>query len=271
MGLEITASDTPVVAAEIPKESPPVGTPEYETWLTATAQAKLDSQAPQAPDGLPSQFWNAETKEYDYKELAKSYTALRAKMDGGKAPEKAPETPAAKAPEKTSETPTDAPKFDRAKYTAEIGTNGALSDASYAELDKAGYDRGMVDAYVAGQQALHAQTQNEVLSTVGGQAAFDAMKTWASSTFTDAELARFNSAVNASKDSAMTALELLKTRYESANGKAPRVHIQGGNAPTSSSGFASQQEAVAATMDPRYKNDPAYRATVERKLAARTY
>ena len=277
--LEITQDDnvaTPATLAPIGStEVPAKGTPEYETWLDDTARATLAAQGHTKPEGVPDKFWNADTGAVDYAGLTKSYTELEKRLGGGKAKDVPVTDPKVDA-KPDAEPDLQKAGIDRVKFATEITKDGKLSDASYAELEAKGYSKDDVDQYVEGQIAkaelaeLRAEKDTvEVVATVGGQEAFNAMRSWAAANYSETDLNRFNKQVNASKDGALVALELLKVRYEAANGRAPKTFIQGGAA-KASSGYESQAQAVKAMQDPRYKSDPAYRADVERKLANRS-
>ena len=60
-------------------------------------------------------------------------------------------------------------------------------------------------------------------------------------------------------------VDALKSAYESANGYEGRM-LTGKAAETKGDVFKSQAQLVAAMSDPRYDNDPAYRADVVEKL-----
>ena len=48
------------------------------------------------------------------------------------------------------------------KFYEEYSEKGGLSDKSYEELEKMGLDKGLVDGYIAGQEAI---ANNEVASS----------------------------------------------------------------------------------------------------------
>lgn len=258
---------------------PAIGTPEYETWLDAKARATLAAQTPAAPvrpPEVPEKFWDATKGVVDYVAMAKSYSELERKLSGGAAaaaPAAAAAAAAAAPAAAGAETPPAAAgAIDYAKYSQELADQGALSAASFAELEAKGMPKQMVEAYIAGQQALQATQASALIATVGGQQQFDAMKTWAVSNLTPAEIARFDKQVTADRDTAQIALEWLQSKYVTANGRGPKVTIDGSTSgAASSTGFASQFEAIKAMQDPRYGKDPAYRAQVDQRLLNRTY
>ena len=67
-------------------------------------------------------------------------------------------------------------------------------------------------------------------------------------------------------ESARLAAQGLHARYVAANGAEPAL-VTGATAGQSGDVFSSTAQLVEAMRDPRYAADPAYRATVEAKLA----
>lgn len=185
--------------------------------------------------------------------------------------EKLAGTPADGAGEKPADKPADeqkpveAPaKPDVAALTKEFAETGSLSEASYAALESAGLTKDVVDSYIAGQVALAAQRDAVGYSHVGGKEAFTAMATWAASALAPADVEVLNRGLSGSDAEMKAAVLSLKAQYEAANGKAPQLTTgSGAGANEAATPFASRAEVTAAMRDPRYKNDPAYRATVE--------
>ena len=58
----------------------------------------------------------------------------------------------------------------------------------------------------------------------------------------------------------------LYSQFASAGGKAPNL-IQGNTSGSAVKPFNAAAQVTEAMRDPRYKNDPAYRKTVEDRLA----
>lgn len=226
------------------------------------------------PEGIPDEFFDATTGAVDYVAMAKSYTALQAKVAGTPAAEAAPKDPAApkQEPAATPDTP-----FTLA--AREFAEKGAVTAETYAVLaEKHGIPKELVDTFVEGQlakQQLQQQTssarEEQLLGTIGGKDAFATMSTWAAQTFSEAELNAFNQQVGLSAESAALALQFLKTRYEAANGRDPKLLTTGRPAAQVVDGFANKSEMMAAMRDPRYKSDAAFQAEVARKMANRQF
>jgi hypothetical protein len=201
------------------------------------------------PNWLPEKFSSPE-------DMAKAYSELEKKL-GGKQEQEGTEQP----PE-----PKVSPEAIKS-YSEEFLRDGKLSDQSYAELASLGVDRSLVDAYVAGQQALVERQAETIYSTVGGREAYGRMVSWASENLSKDEISAFNDVV-ATGDLKQINLAVagINSRMKSAT-HSPSL-IQGKSAGKSASGaFRSTAELVAAMRDPRYQADPAYRADIETRLS----
>jgi hypothetical protein len=267
------------------------------------------TQAPQKatkPEGIPDKFWDAEKGEVRVADLAKAHAELERKQGQPakpvEQPKPAPSIYAQKAlladkgiaveeiekltPEqvKAKFDELSAPVADPAKAAAEAkgvdftklsdeyAQGGKLSDATYADLAAKGFDKSVVDSYIAGQVALAAQYDQKGITAAGGEKQFAAMQAWAAANVPANELAAYNEAVASMDEGRMTlAVAGMRSRYEAANGTKPNL-INGGNTPASGDApFQSIAEQKAAQSDPRYKTDPAYRAQVYARIAASNY
>lgn len=285
---------------------PAPGTPEYDAAMVAKFEkvtgAKPDTlpapPAPSKPAEVPDKFWNAEKGTVDYAAWAKSTAELEAKFtkerqqpqppappnppkDEAKAALEAkvtalkadanakPEDVAAAEKALADYVPPAAPKVDIKAYAKELTETGQLSEESYNALEKSGYDREFVDQYIAGQKAIAEQRAATGYQLVGGKEQFTAMTAWAAANLSHEEKVAFNDAVVGTDAQMRQAIESLKSRYQQANGSPPK--LLGGSPPaTGENGFKSKAEMTAAMRDPRYAKDPAYRQSVERKVAAST-
>ena len=222
----------------------------------------------------------------DYEALAKAYKELEKKQSGkatesGKKDEEEEDTndeAEGEAPKPTDEeTP---PSEDEARDTAESAgvdydaltaeylESGKLADSSYDTLEKAGIPRGLVDQYIAGQEAIQSETRSAVFNSVGGEAVYNDMLGWAADNLSEAEIDAYNTAVNSGNMNQTTlAVKGLKARYQADEGQEPTVRL-GGNAVSEAVGYKSWAQVTKAMNDPRYAKDPAYIAEVEAKIAA---
>tara|TARA_Y100000593_G_scaffold94607_1_gene194600 strand:- start:2343 stop:3149 length:807 start_codon:yes stop_codon:yes gene_type:complete len=151
---------------------------------------------------------------------------------------------------------------------------GELQAEDYSELEKAGFTRDMVDAYLQGAQfrkdqdtELSAKQSAQIMSDYGGESEYKKMTSWAESNFTEAEQSAFNKAIrNQDIEVVKLAIAGLSARYSANAEREPRL-IGGKTARESTDKYESTAQIVAAMNDPLYKTDPAYRKKVENKIA----
>lgn len=223
----------------------------------ANAEKPADGQAPQTqeetrPEWLPEKFQSPE-------DLAKAYSELEKK---GSTSKKTSKEEAAEEPNTMSTAIETA--------TSEFMESGELSDKTFETLEKAGLPRDIVEAYMAGQGALVATQVAQVKETIGGEGNYEAMAEWAAENLAEEELSAYNEVVeNGTVEQARMAVRGLFAQFRSAGGKAPTL-IQGSTTGSGVKPFGSAAQVTEAMRDPRYKNDPAYRQTVEQRLAVTT-
>lgn len=268
-----------------------------ETKPDATAAAAATQKA-ERPSYVPEKFWDAEKGEIRHEAWAKSYAELesantkRAQLDtlnsavtaaeqklaaatddAGKQAAQA-ELDAAKAavteankPEPAATTGTLADVL--AKATDEFDKGQKLSDDTYAALEKQGFSRDYVDAYIEGQTARAELYETKVFSEVGGKEVYGSMVKWAQANYTPAQVQAFDAAVTSGDlAQATAAVQTLKGLYTAANGQPPARRIEGAGpgTPNVDGYFASTAEMTRAMGDPKYARDPAYRAEVAKKI-----
>ena len=107
---------------------------------------------------------------------------------------------------------------------------------------------------------------NSVQNAAGGEANYNRVIEWAASNLPNNQIDAFDSVVDSGNPAAIgIAFQGLQRQYDEANGYEGRM-LQGKPASSRGEVFRSQAELVAAMSDPRYDNDPAYRADVVEKL-----
>lgn len=226
-----------------------------EDALRAKAAEAAKAEAPARPEWLPEGF---ETPE----DLAKAYDAL--KLGKEAATDEAEVEPEAKTEEEPKELP--AGFVDVKAVSAEWDEKGELSEATYADLAAKGYDKTIVDQYIAGQTALADAATRRLNEAAGGKENLERMFAWASTSLTAEQIGTYNASfANADVNAAALAIADLKSKYEGANGREPK--LLGGKPPGSAAdSYASWAEVTKAMSDPRYRSDPAYVAKVQAKL-----
>ena len=214
----------------------------------AVEAVATDNQS-ERPEWLPEKFNSPE-------DLAKSYAELEKKMSGPKEDNKAE----AETPEPTQVTQ----QFS--KFSEEFANSGKLSDDSFSELEKLGYPKDMVEAYIRGVQANTSSDVDAVMAVAGGTEGYKDLTSWASQNVSESELKLYNQMVETGTDNAKMAVEWLMSKREAAEGVEPQL-ISGKSKGAPKDEFRSTAEVVAAMRDARYGKDSAYTKDVEEKLA----
>lgn len=261
------------MGAENTQEAPAPGTPEYDQAMiakvdesaakaveSASADKGLTPAKPERPADVPEQFWDAESGTVKTADLLKALAEAKGTKEEAPA-DQTKETE--KAPEEAAKEAVEAHGIDYNALQSEFDSKGALSEDSYAKLEKIGFDKGTVDAFIAGQQALQAQTLGKAHEAAGGEQNFSQMREWARTGLTSAEQEAFNKAVTTGTEAEMLqAIRGLRSSFESTYGRNPRL-LGGSPANGGTAGYASRAEMVADMKDPRYGKDPAFRAKVQ--------
>ena len=225
----------------------------------APTEEATTEEAPETerPEWLDEKFESPE-------DLAKAYTELQKKMSEPKAEEsKETET---KEEEKADTPAPMASAIESAQ--SDFANNGELSEDSYKALEEAGLPREFVDSYVAGQEARSANQAAEIQSTIGGEENYAAMSEWASENLEDGELDAYNAMVESgSVEQARVAVKGLYAQFVAANGSAPKLTQGTTSGDAGVQPFQSAAQVTEAMRDARYENDPAYRATVEKRMS----
>lgn len=227
--------------------------------------SEVTANAEDRPQWLPEKFKSPE-------DMAKAYEELEKKL--GQPKQEAPQANPEATPENPSEaTPADAEKALESKglnlqdFNAEFAKNGSLSEESYKKLQEAGYDKNLVDQFIEGQKARAVQFESAIKTEVGGDERYSDIVTWARGNLSPAEIDAYNSAVSSGNpEQAKLAAMGLAAKYEKAVGSEPQRMLGGQKAAADGDVFESMAQVTAAMKDPRYKDDPAYRAKVQAKL-----
>lgn len=227
--------------------------------------AAAAEETTERPSWLPEQFATAEDMAKAYAELSSKQTPATPEVKT----EAAPVAPAEATPEQAA-TELEAKGLDIADFTKEFNETGNLSAESYDKLLKAGYDKTLVDTYIAGQQALATQYETSVLNEAGGQDSYAEMVAWAKVNMTPAEQDAYNAAVGSRNLAhAKLAVAGLKAKFTADQGSEPNL-LGGKTTAQPADVFESVAQVTEAMKDPRYQKDPAYRAAVQRKLGRST-
>ena len=230
------------------KQQESQATNETDVKVSEVANNTVKSTDETRPEWLPEKFKNAE-------ELAKAYGELEKKQS---------------APEPQTEPQPSEQTMGLDKYYEEYSENKGLSDKSYDELAKMGLDKGLVDGYIAGQEAIANQEVAMVHDMVGGEDNYSKVIEYAKANLSDAEQKAFNETLDTgSIEQVKFAVQAIASRA-GVNSEAPQQMIKGDSVETDSDVFESVAQVTEAMNDPRYAKDPAFRKKVEEKIARST-
>jgi len=282
-----------VAAEEIPTQSveeakaAEAGLPSDATEESSGLPEWLPEQyAVKKEDGTLDMAASAQKLAQANSELNKQFTQTKqteATAEEPKAEEPKAEEPKAEEPKAETETELpEVPKVEGATpLTAEdlqtyadkyAQNSGELSAEDYAELEKRGYSKEIVDTYVRGVEAQTQAFYTEVTSVVPETVKLDSMVEWAKGGGVDAQFASQFDAALASNNAmvAQQAMKALVEKYTASEGTAPQTRVTGAGSTNSQSAYSNQEEFIRDIKDARYMSDPAYRKSVEAKLARST-
>lgn len=152
----------------------------------------------------------------------------------------------------------------------EYASKGSLSEATLDKLAEAGYPRSFVDSYIKGQEAITKQYVNEIYNLAGGKDTFDKyaahIKETSPETFEVLADAVDAADVKTVRGILTLARNSLVSKFGSPATRTVTSKSRPQQAQTAPQGFASRNEMVTAMSDKRYRDDPAYRAEVQRKI-----
>ena len=154
------------------------------------------------------------------------------------------------------------------KYSTEyFENNGQLSEESYKELqENHNFSPELVDSFIRGQEAVAQNDTNEIQSVVGGAENYKNLMEWSQENLSEAEQDSYNNTVKTGDiPSVKMALQGLYSRFATENGIDPGL-VQG-TSRGRAAGYESKSQMIADMSKPEYQTDPAFRDTVEKRLA----
>lgn len=211
-------------------------------------------------------------------ELEKAYLELQKKL--GDRTEDSEEQPVAEEQEEASEeTETDTEPTETYQSleaaSKEYEEGGKLSEATLEKLSQLD-SKELIENWVEyvnsskPEQPAGAMPQEDVdriMGSVGGNAQYETMVSWASEALAPDEIAAYDAVVSSGNpDAIYWAVQGLRSKYVESNGYEGK-QVSGVRAPRPEPGFRSQAELARAISDSRYRDDPAYRLDVQDKLA----
>lgn len=253
--------------------------PEYIAEMSAKGEAAVNGgvkppapvEIASKPEGIPDKFYNPATGEVDYASLTKSYNELE-KARSSKPEVKPVDKPEVK-PEDTTET--DAANkavvdagLDMNSLSQQYAEDGELTQDSYDKLAKAGIPKEMVDGYIAGQVARTELVKAQAYALTDGAEGYQAMVDWVRTNASPAEITAYNHAVNSGvSDIREVAIRDMWAKYGNDTGNTGNLITNKTTGKVNTGLYNSRAEMMADMANPKYKDDPAFRKTVETKLA----
>ena len=250
-----------------------VNTDDSTPELTSEEQDSLqvgEKMAEEQGELLAGKYKNAEDLEKAYVELQKK---LGEKDDGLQEGQETEEVTDETEEETTSEK-SEAVSLLEAANEEYFANDKSISDETLEKFSQLSSQE-LVQAYIEMQKNAP-QTESEVdvttseinkiQNSVGGEAQYDKLISWAGENLKADEIKAFDALVGTGNAASIQlGVDALKAKYDNANGYEGRM-LSGKAADTSGDIFKSQAQLVKAISDPRYDNDPAYRQEIVAKL-----
>lgn len=266
-----------------PAATPPAkGTPEYNKMMAesyenqggdSNSQSFSQNQGkPVRPENVPEKFWDAETGAIRTAALLQSYAELERARSQPKPTAQTPAPGSTQVPDQATAADAVANAgLDWDTISNKVSQTGALEEADYQALEKAGVPKHIVDGYIHNTKIATALARQKSAEVVGGEKVLDAILAKAAQTLSPSERDGFNKLL-AGENTHRDALMTLKNRFAPSDGE-PESQLNGNQgSPGSAVGFSSafeQNEAVNKKDDKGrrlYDIDPAYRNQVRQRM-----
>tara|TARA_S200002703_G_C3793820_1_gene245064 strand:- start:1404 stop:2216 length:813 start_codon:yes stop_codon:yes gene_type:complete len=229
---------------------------------------ELTLETPTKPEWLPEKFSTPEDLVNAYNQLEQQYTQVSQQQEQEQATqEQVADIQSASVPQVSQML--DERGLDMNVFQQEYNETGELSEDAYKALAEAGIDHSVVDTWIQGQEALVEQNINQIYDAVGGQNNYDSMLRWANENLEQWEVDAFNNSIENLDPNAMFAVQGLMARMRNSEGIAPKL-MTGESLPSTAPKFESLAQVTQAMKDPKYAEDPAYRASVAQMLSNST-
>lgn len=211
-------------------------------------------------DGTPKEELIA-GKFKSQEDLLKAYQELESKLGQPKEAEAPKEEPKA-------ETASEAAGFNVTAYEQEYAETGALSDKSYADLEKKGFTKQQVDQYIQGQTSYAESVKKTIYDSVGGQESYSELVNWASNNMTEDVINDYNAAVDSlDQTRVLRNLEYMKLKYDQQAPQQTR-RLEGDATGSGMQPFADKNQWQKAMTDRLYGKDAKYTKMVDQRYLA---
>ena len=147
----------------------------------------------------------------------------------------------------------------------EYQKNGELSKESIDKLEKAGYPKAMVDAYLDGLQATTEKFVNRIYSMAGGKENYEKIIGFIK-TQPDSVINAYNATITQGNlNQIELALNGIKAQMKTAYGTSNPT-LMGGASTSTAEGYTSMEQMTKDMADPRYQVDPKFTRSVLMKI-----
>ena len=147
----------------------------------------------------------------------------------------------------------------------EYQKNGELSKESIDKLEKAGYPKAMVDAYLDGLQATTEKFVNRIYSMAGGKENYEKIIGFIK-TQPESVINAYNATITQGNlNQIELALNGIKAKMNTAYGTSNPT-LMGGAATSTAEGYTSMEQMTKDMADPRYQVDPKFTRSVMMKI-----
>ena len=147
----------------------------------------------------------------------------------------------------------------------EYQKNGELSKESLDKLEKAGYPKAMVDAYLDGLQATTEKFVNRIYSMAGGKENYEKIIGFIK-TQPESVINAYNATITQGNlNQIELALNGIKAQMNTAYGTSNPT-LMGGAATSTAEGYTSMEQMTKDMADPRYQVDPKFTRSVMMKI-----
>ena len=155
--------------------------------------------------------------------------------------------------------------LDFSVFQNEYNSTGTLSKEALDTLSAEGISEEVVSTWISGQEALRDQNIDTVFSSVGGEQNYNNMLEWANDNLQPWEVESFNNQIESLDANTQLAVTGLYARYQNSEGIPPAL-LSGEVGQDIAPRYESLAQLTSAMSDPKYANDPAYRARVVQRL-----
>ena len=274
MSEEVINDVTSETPAEAPSGSPQLSEREQIEQEAINRYRESQQSQEERESGMPEGYNEDGTEKEELiggkfksqEDLLNAYQELEKKLSSNQ--KDVQEKP---APTETSEETTpqnETGSFSVTKFEQEFAENGSLSEASYSELEKQGFSKAQVDAYINGQQYYGESVKNAVYDSVGGQENYVEVINWASDNMPPEIIKEYNDAVDSLDQAKMLrTLEYMRFKKGESQPSAPR-RLEGDAPAGGIQPYSSKVEWQNAQSNRLYGKDAKYTNMVDQRYLA---